>query len=114
MALISQSLRVKVLNFGYSIGLTSIRWNDTAEILKLSPTKYRSGWKSLQTVLILLYQVFLLYQSTIRNLGSGYSQSDLVGVRYTTALWLFLNVNNIGKAWASEYVRLMNGLESLK
>ena len=110
----SQSLRIKILKFGYSAGLTLICWDDLHGALKLSPTKYRSRWIFLQNVLVLLYQLFLIHQSALKSLGGGFSESDLVRVRYSAGLWLFLNVNHFGDAWATEYVRLINGLESLK
>ena len=114
MSHVSPSLRIKILKFGYSVGLTSICWDESTGKLKLTATKYRCGWIFIENILLILYQIFLVYQSSIRQLGNRFTDSDLLLIRYNTALWLYLNVNNIGDKWATDYVKVMNGLGTMK
>ena len=88
MAVTSHSLRIKILKFGYSAGLTSIYWDDSACLMKFSPSKYRHGWIVVQMLLVFPYELFLIYQSTLRNFGSGFSENKLIRIRYMTAVWM--------------------------
>ena len=107
-------LRIKILKFGYSTGLTAVGWDDTLEKLKLTRTKSRVGWILVQALLIFLYQVFLIYQSTVKVLDLEVSESTKIRLRYNTGLWIFMACDHIGDIWSGEYVRLLNGLEGFK
>ena len=107
-------LRIRILNFGYSAGLTSVRWDETVEELRLSRTKYRFGWTLVEALFVLMYQIFLIYQSTIKVLDMEIPKGNKIRLRYNAGLWIFMVCNHIGDIWTGEYVVLMNGLESFK
>ena len=111
----SETLRTKILKLGYLVGFTCVCWRERRGKLKVSPSRLRLRWISVQILLVLLYQAYLLYRSfTANNEVGGLSDRRIIRVRYATALWIFMNCNHVGTIWAAEYVKLMNGLERFK
>ena len=108
------NLRIKILKLGYSLGLTSIYWDETEGILKVSPSKRRIAWRLVQAFLVVLDEIFLFYQSTFRKIEGENAYSRRIQIRYYFALWMFMSCNHVGDIWAMEYVRLMNGLQKFK
>ena len=103
-----QDLRMKMLNFGYTMGFTVIRWDGSAQVLRISPSRVRSAWNKIQILLVLMYEVFLVYQA-VQPVKSG-NLTDKMQIIYVAGTWILNNSYNIESIWTSEYVALMNKL----
>ena len=108
MAPKSQDLRLKLLNFGYILGFTPIRWDNSAEVLRISPSRIRLGWIKVQLLLVLIYEMFLIYQAT--QPGKAENPLGRLEILYLTVMWILMNPEYIGCIWLSDYVELMNKL----
>ena len=102
---------MKLLNVGYALGFTPIRWDSSAQILRVSPSRIRFCWIQIQLLLVLIYEVFLIYQAATVRAESKLDQLQMV---YLAVLWIQMNFHHIGSIWASDYVELMNKLSEYK
>ena len=112
MASKSEDFRMKLLNFGYAMGFTVFRWDSSAQVLRISPSRIRSAWIKIQLLLVLIYELFLVYQ--VAKSTRAESGLDLFKTIYLSVLWTALNCGHIGSIWTSEYVDLMNKLSEYK
>ena len=109
-----QNLRIRIVKLGYSLGLTSIYWDETLGKLKVSQSKRRLAWRLFQAFLIALDEIFLFYQSAFRKIEGENAYSRRIQIQYYFALWMLMSCNHVGDVGAAEYVRLMNGLQNFK
>ena len=103
----TRNLSLKILKFGYNTGFTPVYWDGGTKGLKVSNSKIRLGWTKIQLLLILLYELFLLWQALKPCSEGGTSR---IRERYLAGLWIFMNCDQIGNIFISEYVELMNKL----
>ena len=106
----SQTLLLRILKFGFTLGFTPVYWDSSAAILKVSQSRVRLAWTKIQLVFVVLYELFLVYQA-IKPLNFGGSKSR-TQVRYLGVLWIFMNCDHVGNIWIPEYVVLMNELNA--
>ena len=119
MAVESQLLRMRTLNFGYYGGFTPIYWDERSATLRISQSQKRLGCIKVQLLLLLLlaYETFSetrmkLYQS-VKALENG-SLKRRIGVIYVTMVWVFMNIHHVGNIWTGDYVELMNKLNEYR
>ena len=103
-----KDLRMEILNVGYALGFTTIRWDSSAQVLRISPSRIRSAWIKIQLLLVLIYEIFLVNQAA--ESVKAQSFLDRLQKIYIAGVWILTNSYNIASIWTSEYVALMNKL----
>ena len=102
---------MKILNFGYTFCFTPIRWDSSAQVLKVSTSRIRLRWIEIQLLLVLIYEIFLVYQAATVK---AESYLDRLKIIYVAGLWIQMNCHQIGCIWMSDYVELINKLSEYK
>ena len=88
-----------------------IGWDDTYEV-KLSRSKSRVGWMLVQAFVIVLHQLFLIYEHMLSIWGMEVSLGAEVHILHDTRLWIFITVSHISDIGSGVYVRLLDCMES--
>ena len=108
----SKDFSMRLLNLGYTLGFTQFRWDSSAQVLRISSSRIRWVWIKIQLLLVLIYEIFLVYQAA--KPVEAQSFLDRLQPIYVAGVWILSNCYNNASIWTSEYVALMNSLSEYK
>ena len=78
----SKDFSMRLLNLGYTLGFTQFRWDSSAQVLRISSSRIRWVWIKIQLLLVLIYEIFLVYQAAkpvgLKASWIDYNQSTLL------------------------------------
>lgn len=104
----AERLFCKISNWGFTLGLSTTRWDLDKHQLVISSSPRRLLWEKFQLFLVFLYEAFLCWQST-KSVMKNEPVLANVPVFYLAALWILMNCNLLGSFHGQEYVRVFNG-----